>query len=73
MVHWVKTLKFLSNSVKKNQKKKNKKTYRLSAVILQNHILLNLPIIGNFKLLFFIFDAPFKYPVVMTTVGEPRT
>ena len=68
MVHWVKTLKFLSNSVKKK-----KKTYRLSAVILQNHILLNLPIIGNFKLLFFIFDAPFKYPVVMTTVGEPRT
>ena len=67
MVHWVKTLKFLSNSVKK------KKTYRLSAVILQNHILLNLPIIGNFKLLFFIFDAPFKYPVVITTVGEPRT
>ena len=69
MVHWVKTLKFLSNSVKKNIKK----TYRLSAVILQNHILLNLPIIGNFKLLFFIFDAPFKYPVVITTVGEPRT
>ena len=68
MVHWVKTLKFLSNSVKKK-----KKTYRLSAVILQNHILLNVPIIGNFKLLFFIFDAPFKYPVVMTTVGEPRT
>ena len=68
MVHWVKTLKFLSNSVKKK-----KKTYRLSAVILQNHILLNLPIIGNFKLLFFIFDAPFKYPVVMTTFGEPRT
>ena len=68
MVHWVKTLKFLSNSVKKK-----KKTYRLSAVILQNHILLNLPIIGNFKLLFFIFDAPFKYPVVITTVGEPRT
>ena len=67
MVHWVKTLKFLSNSVKK------KKTYRLSDVILQNHILLNLPIIGNFKLLFFIFDAPFKYPVVITTVGEPRT
>ena len=69
MVHWVKTLKFLSNSIKKNKKK----TYRLSAVILQNHILLNVPIIGNFKLLFFIFDAPFKYPVVMTTVGEPRT
>ena len=71
MVHWVKTIKFISNSLK--QKKKKKKTYRLSAVILQNHILLNLPIIGNFKLLFFIFDAPFKYPVVMTTVGEPRT
>ena len=72
MVHWVKTLKFLSNSVKKKKKKK-KKTYRLSGVIIQNNILLNLPIIGNFKLLFFIFDAPFKYPVVMTTVGEPRT